>query len=125
MGSIISDLLNRFETGSLNGRKGFAVSRCWLAAQPRLLSKKCSASLSLARTNRLALSASALTGQWSLSTVKAQPGLWIILQSGYPVSAGNPLPTLARHGESSLDDPYAGLHVKGPDGINGQTFNPR
>jgi catechol 2,3-dioxygenase-like lactoylglutathione lyase family enzyme len=32
---------------------------------------------------------------------------------------------LAQHGANSLDDPYAGLHVKDPDGINVQIFNQR
>jgi catechol 2,3-dioxygenase-like lactoylglutathione lyase family enzyme len=32
---------------------------------------------------------------------------------------------LVQHGAKSLDDPYAGLHVKDPDGINVQIFNQR
>jgi catechol 2,3-dioxygenase-like lactoylglutathione lyase family enzyme len=32
---------------------------------------------------------------------------------------------LTQHGASPLDDPYAGLHVKDPDGINVQIFNQR
>ena len=30
-----------------------------------------------------------------------------------------------QHGATPLDDPYAGLHVKDPDGINVQIFNQR
>jgi len=32
---------------------------------------------------------------------------------------------LTQHGASLQDDPYAGLHVKDPDGINVQIFNQR
>jgi catechol 2,3-dioxygenase-like lactoylglutathione lyase family enzyme len=32
---------------------------------------------------------------------------------------------LTRHGATALNDPYAGLHVKDPDGINVQIFNQR
>jgi catechol 2,3-dioxygenase-like lactoylglutathione lyase family enzyme len=32
---------------------------------------------------------------------------------------------LKQHGATPLDDPYAGLHVKDPDGINVQIFNQR
>jgi catechol 2,3-dioxygenase-like lactoylglutathione lyase family enzyme len=32
---------------------------------------------------------------------------------------------LTQHGENPEDDPYAGLHVKDPDGINVQIFNQR
>ena len=32
---------------------------------------------------------------------------------------------LTQHGASPLDDRYAGLHVKDPDGVNVQIFNQR
>ncbi len=96
MESMISDLVSRFEKGSLSRRElvsGLAIlaaSGTAAAAQEGLDFKDANidhVSIHVADLQRSA----AIPRCWSLSTMETQPASWITSQSGFPVSPGNPL----------------------------------
>jgi hypothetical protein len=72
----------------------------------------------------LELFASASPGLSSLSTIKAPAGIVDHFAIGVPRFSKEPaVRNLKQRNGSPEDDPYAGLHIKDPDGINLQIFS--
>ena len=63
---------------------------------------------------------------WSRSIVKAPPESFDHFAIGIPqYNKESAARYLQQRGAIPLDDPYAGLHIKDPDGINVQIFYQR
>ena len=154
MESIISDLVSRFEKGSLSRRelvRGLAMlaaSGTAAAAQEDLDFKSANIDHVSIQVADLQRSIDFYQKMFGFSVVSQDQPLGIVrlgttrtlvslnrqspagivdhFAIGIPrFSKESAARYLTQHGESPLDDPYAGLHVKDPDGINVQIFNQR
>src|SRR5437016_10583599 len=154
MESIISNLLTRFEKGSLSRRElvqGLAI----LAASGTAASAQQDIDFKTADIDHVSIQVADLQRSvdfyqklFGFSVVSQDQRLGIIrLGNGRTLvsfnrqspagivdhfAIGTPGFTkesaaryLTNHGMSPLDDPYAGLHVKDPDGVNVQIFGQR
>ena len=154
MESIISDLLTRFEKGSL-GRRELVRGLAMLAASATAASAQEDLDFKSANIDHVSIQVADL--QRSIAFYQKVFGFSVVSESqplgivrlgtdrtlvslnrqspagivdhfaiGVPhFSKESAARYLAQHGASSLDDPYAGLHVKDADGINVQIFNQR
>src|SRR5215471_4296372 len=154
MESIISDLVSRFEDGSLSRRelvRGLAMlaaSGTAAAAQEDLDFKSANIDHVSIQVADLQRSIDFYQKMFGFSVVSQDQPLGIVRlgTSRTLVSLNRQSPAgivdhfaigiprfskesaaryLTQHGASPLDDPYAGLHVKDPDGVNVQIFNQR
>jgi catechol 2,3-dioxygenase-like lactoylglutathione lyase family enzyme len=154
MESIISDLVTRFEKGSLSRRelvRGLAVlaaSGTAAAAQEDLDFKSANIDHVSIQVADLQRSIDFYQKMFGFSVVSQNQPLGIVrlgndrtvvslnrqrpagivdhFAIGIPhFSKDSAARYLMQRGASPLDDPYAGLHVKDPDGINVQIFNQR
>jgi glyoxylase I family protein len=154
MESIISDLVTRFEKGSLNRRElvqGLAVlaaSGTGATAQENIDFKAADIDHVSIQVADLQRSVDFYQKMFGFSVVSQDQPLGIIRLGNTRtlVSLNHQSPAgvvdhfaigipryskesatryLQQRGASVLDDPYAGLHVKDPDGINVQIFNQR
>src|SRR5215472_935334 len=154
MESIISDLVSRFEKGSLSRRelvRGLAMlaaSGTAAAAQEDLDFKSANIDHVSIQVADLQRSIDFYQKMFGFSVVSQDQPLGIVrlgttrtlvslnrqnpagivdhFAIGIPrFSKDSAARYLIQHGASPQDDPYAGLHVKDPDGINVQIFNQR
>jgi catechol 2,3-dioxygenase-like lactoylglutathione lyase family enzyme len=154
MESIISDLVSRFEKGSLSRREliggltMLAASGTATAAQQEIDFKTANidhVSIQVADLQRSAdfyqkmfgfsvVSEDKPLGIVRLGTTKALVSLNHQRPAGIVDHFAIGIPRFSKesaaryvmqHGATPLDDPYAGLHVKDPDGINVQIFDQR
>ncbi len=154
METIISDLVTRFEKGSLSRRelvRGLAMlaaSGTAAAAQEDLDFKSANIDHVSIQVADLQRSIDFYQKMFGFSVVSQNQPLGIVrlgadrtlvslnrqspagivdhFAIGIPrFSKESAARYLMQHGASPLDDPYAGLHVKDPDGINVQIFNQR
>ena len=154
MESIISDLVTRFEKGSLSRRelvRGLAMlaaSGTAAAAQEDLDFKSANIDHVSIQVADLQRSIDFYQKMFGFSVVSQNQPLGIVrlgtdrtlvslnrqspagivdhFAIGIPhFSKESAARYVIQHGASPLDDPYAGLHVKDPDGINVQIFNQR
>ena len=154
MESIVSDLVSSFEKGSLSRRelvRGLAMlaaSGTAAAAQEDLDFKSASIDHVSIQVADLQRSIDFYQKMFGFSVVSQDQPLGIVRlgTSRTLVSLNRQSPAgivdhfaigiprfskesaaryLTQHGASPLDDPYAGLHVKDPDGVNVQIFNQR
>jgi catechol 2,3-dioxygenase-like lactoylglutathione lyase family enzyme len=154
MESIISDLVTRFEKGSLSRRelvRGLtilAASGSAVAAQENLDFKTATIDHVSIQVADLKRSADFYQKLFAFSVVSQDPPLGIVRLGTTKslVSLNHQAPAgivdhfaigipnftkesaaryLTQRGATPLDDPYAGLHIKDPDGINVQIFYQR
>jgi catechol 2,3-dioxygenase-like lactoylglutathione lyase family enzyme len=154
MESIISDLVTRFERGSLSRRdlvRGLAMlaaSATAATAQEDLDFKSANIDHVSIQVADLQRSIDFYQKMFGFSVVSEDQPLGIVrlgtdrtlvslnrqspagivdhFAIGIPrFSKESATRYLAQHDARALDDPYAGLHVKDPDGINVQIFNQR
>ena len=154
MESIISDLVTRFEKGSLSRRelvRGLAMlvaGGTAAAAQEDLDFKSANIDHVSIQVADLQRSIDFYQKMFGFSVVSQDQPLGIVrlgntrtlvslnrqspagivdhFAIGIPrFSRESAAQYLTQHGASPLNDPYAGLHVKDPDGINVQIFNQR
>jgi len=154
MESLISDLVSRFETGSLN-RRDLVQGLALLAASGTVAAAQ--EEIDFKRANIDHVSIQVADPQRSIAFYQKMFGFSVINQdqplgivrlgtNKVLVSLNRQSPTgivdhfaigiphfskesaaryLQQRGAIPLDDPYAGLHVKDPDGINVQIFYQR
>jgi catechol 2,3-dioxygenase-like lactoylglutathione lyase family enzyme len=154
MESIISDLLTRFEKGSLN-RRELVQGLAMLAASGTAAVAQESIDFKTADIDHVSIQVADL--QRSVDFYKKMFGFSVVSQdqprgiirlgnTRTLVSLNHQSPAgivdhfsigvprftkeaaaqyLTQHGATPLDDPYAGLHVKDPDGINVQISSQR
>jgi glyoxylase I family protein len=152
--SIVSDLVSRFEKGSLSRRElvqgltALVVSGTGAAAQQDIDFKSADIDHVSIQVADLQRSVDFYQKMFGFSVVSQDQPLGIVrlgtnrtlvsLNHQSPAgivdhfAIGIPRFTkeaaaryLTEHGAAALDDPYAGLHIKDPDGINVQIFNQR
>jgi catechol 2,3-dioxygenase-like lactoylglutathione lyase family enzyme len=154
MESLISDLVSRFENGSLNRRdlvQGLALlaaSGTPAAAQEELDFKRANIDHVSIQVADLQRSIAFYQKMFGFSVINQDQPLGIVRlgTNKVLVSLNRQSPTgiidhfaigvpqytkesaaryLQQRGAIPLDDPYAGLHVKDPDGVNVQVFSQR
>jgi catechol 2,3-dioxygenase len=154
MESLISDLVNRFENGSLNRRdlvQGVALlaaSGTAAAAEEELDFKRSNIDHVSIQVADMQRSISFYQKMFGFSVINQDQPLGIVRLGTNKVlvslnrqsltgiidhfAIGVPQYTkesaaryLQQRGAIPLDDPYAGLHVKDPDGVNVQVFSQR
>jgi catechol 2,3-dioxygenase-like lactoylglutathione lyase family enzyme len=154
MEAIVSDLLTRFEKGSLSRRElvqglaMLAASGTAAAAQEELDFKGADIDHVSIQVTDLQRSVDFYQKMFGFTVVsqdqplgiirlgngrtlvslnrQSPPGIVDHFAIGVPrFSKASAARYVTQRGATALDDPYAGLHVKDPDGINVQIFNQR